>query len=279
VRVFARTLGLEVDGQYTSYVPWEGDRLVTTLVRAAPGEVVATPFWFPVVGSLPYKGYFDRAAAESEAGRLRAEGFSVCVSPVVAYSSLGWVDDPLTGPMLRRTRHDDELVETLIHELVHATGYWPDDPDFSESVASFIGGEGAVAFYEARGETEAAHSTRARVDDDRRIAARILALREAVESLYARSDPAAVASERAALEAHARRELADLELAVRSADRVADTARLSDACLALRGTYAADLPAHAARHERTGRDLAAAVAHLRALVGTDRPRVAWFDDP
>ncbi|MGH0034690.1 MAG: aminopeptidase [Myxococcota bacterium] len=279
VRSFARELGLEVDGQYTSYVPWEGDRLVTTLVRARPGEVEPTPFRFPLVGALPYKGYFDREAALAEAARLREEGFDVCVSPVVAYSTLGWVDDPLTGPMLRRARGDDELVETLIHELVHANGFWPEDTDFSESVASFIGGEGAVRFYEARGDEAEARRARARVDDDRRIAAVVLALRSEVEALYARSAAADASAARAALEAEARRRLAGLDLAVRSAERVAESARLSDACLAIHGTYAADLPLHASLFAARGGDLRAFVERLRSLAEVDAPRAPWFERP
>jgi predicted aminopeptidase len=282
VREYAQSLGLEVDGQYTSYVPWEGDRLVTTLVRSRPGEVEPADFWFPLVGSLPYKGYFDRDAAEEEAERLRADGFDVCISPVVAYSTLGWIDDPLTGPMLRRAGSEDELVETLLHELVHATGFWPDDPDFSESVATFIGEEGAVGFYEARGDLDAARRTRARVTDDRRIAAVLLDLRNAVEGLYTGIDsrsPAAIPSERAALDARTREQLAALDLSVRPAAAVAQAARLSDACLAIRGTYAALLPRHESLFEARGADLASLVARLRDLGDVDEPRDAWFSNP
>lgn len=291
VRAFAAEIGLAVDGQYTSYVPWEGDRLVTTLVRTRPGRVEPDDFHFPLVGALPYKGYFDSGRALEEAAHLRAEGFDVCVSPVVAYSTLGWVDDPLTGPMLRSVGSDDELVETLVHELVHANAYWPDDPDLAESLATFTGEEAAVAFFEARGEADAAARARARVEDDRRIAAVVLALRNAVEALYASAGlagegvedgadppalPAAVAEERAILEARARARLAALDLAVRPAAQVAELARLSDACLALRGTYAADLPAQAALFEARGRDLRAWIARLRALADDEAPRERWF---
>ena len=38
-RSYARDLGLEVGGQYTSYVAWPGDRVVTIVVTARAGEV------------------------------------------------------------------------------------------------------------------------------------------------------------------------------------------------------------------------------------------------
>lgn len=88
VRIFAAELGLRIGDQYTSYVEWPNDRIVTTLVRTRPPSVDAIPYWFPVVGELPYKGYFDRAQAEAEAQRLReTDDFDVCVSGVTAYST------------------------------------------------------------------------------------------------------------------------------------------------------------------------------------------------
>lgn len=83
-RRFAAQIGLEVGGQYTSYLPWPGDRIVTTVVATAPGEIDATPFRFPIVGRVPYKGFFDRAAAEAEAQRLSRRGFDVCLFAVPA---------------------------------------------------------------------------------------------------------------------------------------------------------------------------------------------------
>ncbi len=71
VRAYASGLGLEVDGNYTSYVPWPGDRVVTTVVATEPGSVEPAGFWFPLVGTLPYKGFFEPERAEAEAERLR----------------------------------------------------------------------------------------------------------------------------------------------------------------------------------------------------------------
>ena len=65
-REFAADLGLEVDRQYTSYAAWPGDRIVTSLVATRPGEVEPAGFWFPILGRLPYKGYFDPEKATAE---------------------------------------------------------------------------------------------------------------------------------------------------------------------------------------------------------------------
>ncbi len=273
-RRYASDLGLEVAGRYTSYVDWPGDRVVTTVVATRPGQVKAAGFDFPIVGNVPYKGFFDREAAEREAESLRSEGLDVCVVAVTAYSTLGWMDDPITAPMLRH--EDTKLVETVLHELVHATVFVESQPAFNEGVARFIGQEAAIRFFADDSEAEAA--VRARVADDRAVAATVLGFRDAVAALYAQGeDPKALRRERELLEENFRLELAAVPLATRDASSVAKHARLNDACLALGGTYAADTDRHVLLLESLQGDLPRFVERLREVAEADDPRVAFFE--
>lgn len=273
VRGFAAELGLSVDGNYTSYVAWPGDRIVTTVVATEPGAVEPAGFWFPILGTLPYKGYFDAERAESEAARLRADELDVCVVAVPAYSTLGWFDDPVTGPMLRNG--EGRLVETLLHELVHVTAYVRGEADFNEGVATFIGEEGSVRFYEQRGDAGAAAQRRKEVADGRRYDAALLALRDRVESLYAEvgAEPAR-AEQRARAEHEARHEIAALPFETHDPEELAQAARLNDACLALAATYTADLPDFERVLAGQGGDLAAFVARFRSAAEHEKPREA-----
>lgn len=140
VREFATDLGLEVDQQYTSYVAWPGDRIVTSLVTTRPGEVEPAGFWFPILGRLPYKGYFDPEKAAAEAARLRAEGLDVCEVPVPAYSTLGWFDDPVLSTFLYLS--PPETAALIFHELAHAILYIQDDTAFNEGFATAVAEEG-----------------------------------------------------------------------------------------------------------------------------------------
>ena len=269
-REFAAALGLDVGEQYTSYVPWPEDRIVTSVVAARPGEVVPAGFDFPIVGHVPYKGFFERDRAEAEAERLRGEGLDVCVLAVPAYSTLGWFPDPITDPMIRHG--ETYLVETVIHELVHATVFFADHADFNEGIANFIGQEGAVRFYAERGR---AAEVRAAVADDRRVAQEMLAFREAVAGLYAEM-PAGEARDaaRARLEAEAREKLAGLPLGSIDAARLSERARLNDACLSIAATYAGDLPRYAERLEALGGDLPGLIARAIAARDAEDPRAA-----
>jgi len=277
VRAFARELGLRVRDQYTAYVDWpEEDRLITTLVRTRPGSLEPVPFRFPVLGRLPYKGYFDRERAARDAARLRARSFDVCESGVAAYSTLGWLDDPVTSPMLRRG--PVSLIETILHELVHATAFLPGEAAFNESIAQFIGQEAAVRFFETRaqpptparaespgdgGSWPDPERVRGLFEDRRAIAREIIAFRARLLRLQesrAVEDPPGW---RLREEDATRDRLAQLPLRVLSAEKMAAAARLSDACLALRGTYVEDLPRHARVLEALGGDLRAMIRRLR----------------
>ncbi len=260
---FARELGLAVGGQYTSYVEWPGDRVVTSVVATRVGELTPAGFWFPIVGRLPYKGFFDPSRAEDEAARLRARGYDVCVSPIRAYSTLGWFADPLTSPLLAQSR--GRLVETLLHELVHATVFAPGDARLSEGLATFVGQEASVLLLARREGPAVAARRRAEVHDARQVAARLEQLRDSLAELYAATpDPAQAQQRRAALVVSARRDLAALRLATLDAGSVSRGARTSDACLALAGTYAADLPRYTCALAAQRGDLARFVAEWRS---------------
>lgn len=274
-RDFAARLGLQVGGRYTSYVDWPGDRIVTTVVATRPGEVEARGFTFPIVGTVPYKGFFDESAAESEAASLRADGLDVCVVPVTAYSTLGWMDDPVTAPMLQRS--DSRLVETVLHELVHGTVFVESQPAFNEGAARFVGQEAAIRFF--AGDPDAEREVVSRVADDRRIAEALLAFREQVAALYAAEpDGGGRRAARERLEHDFRTRLAATPLATTDAGLVAQRVRLNDACLAIGGTYAADTERHEERLARLHGDLPAFIQQLEQAAGTDDPRAAFFDD-
>jgi predicted aminopeptidase len=279
VRAFAATLGLDVGAQYTSYAPWPDDRIVTAVISTRPGEIEPAGAWFPIVGTVPYKGFFSRERAEREAEGLRAEGRDVCLAAVPAYSTLGWLDDPVTQPMLRG--EPGELVEMLVHELVHRTVFVAGDANFNEGLATFVGQEASVEFAARRAGAESAEARheRTRVAEDRTVSEILGATRARIAALYADA-PAGPERDaaRARLGEEARAALAALPLTTRDAAALAARARLGDACLALEGTYTADLARYARRRDALG-GLAPLVAAARAAARTPAPRVALLGPP
>lgn len=277
LRDYAQALGLEAGDQYRHFVPEPRDRILTNLVATRPGEVRAHGFRFPLVGRVPYKAFFERERAEREAARLRTQGFDVCVSGVPAYSTLGWFDDPVTAPML--AYGPGVLAEMVIHEWVHATFYVAGDAGFNEGVATFIGQEGAIDYFETRHGSEAAGRERARVDDEREIARTIAGARDRIKTLYQSAGGPERDAVRAQIHSETRAALAGTAFATRDSDRVAARVRLSDACLALASTYEADLARYRGRLDALGGDLSAFVERARAAAKSATPRATLLGEP
>ena len=149
VREFARDkLKLRVGGSYASYARVDENQIVYVVTAAERFRLQAYTWWFPIVGRVPYKGYFDKQPAEAEAAKLEEEGYDTLVRPSAAFSTLGWFDDPLLSTVL--SYDEVTLAEVVIHELLHNTTYVPGHADFDESFANFVGNRGAIAFFAAR---------------------------------------------------------------------------------------------------------------------------------
>ncbi len=129
-------LGLSAGGSYETYVE-TGRTAVTWNVVAAPEFSLTAKKWcFPVAGCVPYRGYFEKEKAQRYASKLRKKGLDVAVTPVTAYSTLGWFEDPLLDTMLHYS--DMQLAATIIHELSHQRLYIKGDTAFNEAYASFV---------------------------------------------------------------------------------------------------------------------------------------------
>lgn len=141
-------LGLKKSSNYTSFVQLE-EPYVSYIVQAShPFELKPYLWKFPIVGEVPYKGYFRKALAEKEAAGLREKSFDVYTRGVSAYSTLGWFQDSVLSSMLRYEDYD--LVELIIHETVHTTLFIKDAAEFNERMATFLGHEGMKIFYRER---------------------------------------------------------------------------------------------------------------------------------
>lgn len=114
-------LGLKQTKNYSSYVDVHRPYL-TWLLRAAHTDSL-TPYewWFPIIGKVPYKGYFKKEEALRAQKKFDPKKYDTYVRGVSAYSTLGWFNDPVVSTMLKYKDHN--LVNLIIHESVHASIY------------------------------------------------------------------------------------------------------------------------------------------------------------
>jgi predicted aminopeptidase len=145
IRGFAlERIGLKENGNYGTYK--EIDRTYMVDVVQACDAVSLTPYtWdYPFMGKLPYKGFYERVDAEAEAQRLRERGYDVIVRTSDAFSTLGFLTDPVYSFMSRYTVPD--LASLIIHEQTHATLFINGQPRFNEGLAGFVGETGGLEF-------------------------------------------------------------------------------------------------------------------------------------
>ena len=158
------SLGLPAKDAFTQYTKLEHDTLVLVLSGAYRDELRPVTWWFPIVGRVPYKGFFDFAEARRAEVELQNEGFDTYLRPSPAFSTLGFFNDPLLSTTLGSDSL--EIVNTVVHELTHNKFYAKGEAVFNESFASFVGARGAERFFAARGDTASARRTAARWHDD-----------------------------------------------------------------------------------------------------------------
>ena len=146
-REYAQSMGLNPGRSFTKYADIGKDTLAWVLVAARKDSFSLHSWWFPIVGRVPYKGYFDKEDA-LEAGReLEEEGYEAFVRGTDAFSTLGWFNDPVLSTTLQGPPY--RIANTVIHESVHSTVWIKGNVPFNESFANFVGNEGAVLFYAA----------------------------------------------------------------------------------------------------------------------------------
>jgi len=297
-RFAADDLGLDVGEAYASFSIVPPGALLEVVSAAERTRLVPYTWWFPIVGDVDYKGFFELPDAEAEARRLQDEGYDTYVRPSVAFSTLGWFDDPVLSSWLRSD--PVRIAELLIHELLHRTWYVSGETAFNESLASFVGHVGAIEFFRQHDGPDA--PTTLRAEEAWRDA-----LRDAViwatavaelKTLYATSADEKrpleqILDERKAIFERLRRDVAAANAPAQPTPAPAATptpaptapgaapaptrrpVTLNNAVILANYAYMRDLSAFDLLYRATGSDLRATIARLREITdGADDPFAA-----
>ena len=273
-RIFARDLlGLDVGDSYTTFAQLDRDTLAMVLSAAHRDRLEALTWWFPIVGDVPYRGFFDLREALREQELLEAQGFDTLLRPTAAFSTLGWFSDPLLSTLMR---YDEiELVTTVIHELSHNHLFVPGQVRFNESFATWVGRAGAVQFFCSRDDgkersAEWCQSARARWQDVQRFSIFMDELVTDLQTLY--DNPglpfeAKVAGREEIFTHNLERFQSEIQPRLTALSFAGfASAPLNNATLLARLRYYHRLPAFEALTDQHNASLAAAIEHLKARV-------------
>lgn len=150
IRDFAsQQLGLPDNGSYRRYADLQRRFVVWNVFAAEEFSVRAKEWCFPIAGCVGYRGYFHEDDARRFARAERATGLDVHVGGVPAYSTLGWLDDPVLNTFIHYP--ETELARLIFHELSHQVAYAKGDSTFNESFAVAVETEGVERWLAAHG--------------------------------------------------------------------------------------------------------------------------------
>ncbi len=276
-RAFAvDSVRLDAGESYTTYSPLDSDTLVVVVSAATRDRLRQHRWWFPIVGWVPYKGFFQPEQAMAEARRLEADGYDTYVRPASAFSTLGWFNDPIVSSTLRADSLN--LVDTVIHELLHNSFYAPGQAVFNESFANFVGARGAMWFYSARGDSTAVDVLERRWHDERLLGAFWTRVYNSLDSAFAAhpdDDSVSRVLRLAARDSVYTSMRTVLLTEVGPEFQIYDPSalertRFDNALLLARRIYLTDLDLFEAVYAREGRDLRRTIARVIELAGERR---------
>lgn len=141
IRDFAsHTLQLPDNASYRNYVDLQRPYVLWNVVAAPEFSLTARSECFPFAGCVAYRGFFSRQQAGQYADTLRHQGHDVWLYGISAYSTLGWLDDPLLNTFIHHG--NVAMARLMFHELAHQQVYVKDDSGFNEAFATAVELEG-----------------------------------------------------------------------------------------------------------------------------------------
>ena len=150
IRAFAsKELALPDNRSYKKYADINRPFVVWNVIAAHEFSTTPREWCFPFAGCVGYRGYFREEAAREFGDRLRERGFDVFVGGVPAYSTLGYLDDPVLNTFIGHP--ESEVARLIFHELAHQVVYAKGDSTFNESFATAVELEGVKRWIAATG--------------------------------------------------------------------------------------------------------------------------------
>jgi predicted aminopeptidase len=138
------SLSLKDTKNYKTLYDQKGQEIMWVVTASEEFKLKPKEWNFPVLGAVPYKGYFNKELAIKLRDELEKDGWDVSIRNPGGWSTLGWFTDPILSKMLERSEGD--LANLIIHEMSHATIFVKDSIDFNENLSTFIGDRGAEKF-------------------------------------------------------------------------------------------------------------------------------------
>ncbi|MFQ5804817.1 MAG: aminopeptidase [Phycisphaerae bacterium] len=261
-------IGLVAGNSYTTFYDSAGDPVVFSLSAVRRDALEPKKWAFPIFGEAEHLLFFDEQYLRRVEQELIDAGLDTYTYEADAYSTLGFFEDPVRSPMLRRNALS--AAETIFHELLHNTIWRPSAEVFNESLAVFVSRTAAVEFLRAElgddsGWPEFAAVYYADVDA---VSSFLFELYEELEAYYARplSAEEKIAGRETVYQAQRDRFVNEVQPTLTHPEWFEGYANLptNNAWVRVRYRYNLDLATFEAVYEALGEDWSAALNVFRA---------------
>ncbi len=139
-----KELGILGTSNYERVYDQKNKAILWAVTACEPFELKPKEWDYAFLGKMPYKGFFDSTRAYSLKQTLDNQGYDVGVYAPSAWSTLGWLSDPILSNMLYW--NEGALASLIIHEMTHGTVWVYGGVEYNENLADFIGERGAKLF-------------------------------------------------------------------------------------------------------------------------------------
>lgn len=144
-QTFAHThLFLNQNNDFDSVIMLPGPTLIHLLFVASPASLRLYDWYYPIIGSFKYQGFYDKPDAISKQVDWEKDGYETYLSTASSFSGLGWFNTPITSNIL--TYHHADLAGTIFHEMAHTTIFFKNHTRFNENYAVFVEQRGVDSF-------------------------------------------------------------------------------------------------------------------------------------
>lgn len=138
IKAYAREVGLHIEGNYGKYIELDRSAAVYFIAASKPLAFEPKVWCWPIVGCFPNLSWFSLEDAEQHARQLDGEGWETYVRGAGAFSTGGWFRDPVVSSMFREGENIyGDLVNVILHELMHVNVLVRDQAYFNESIAAY----------------------------------------------------------------------------------------------------------------------------------------------
>ncbi|MCE8425572.1 MAG: aminopeptidase [Candidatus Methanoperedens sp.] len=149
IMAFGDGAGFPMTKAYSRYSHLDREVLYYSLSGSRKDSFEEYLYTWPLIGSIPYKGFIQIEETKKEETALKKIGYDTLIGKSITMSTLGILPDPIITPMIDKN-DPTELVYVIFHERTHQLFFKKNDVTFNENAAVLLGALTSLEFFKRK---------------------------------------------------------------------------------------------------------------------------------